>query len=59
PVFRPANMTAFASLGSKEEEQPYSAREYGRHDLGEVSRPETLAEPQEIVDTARPARAGR
>jgi murein L,D-transpeptidase YafK len=50
PVFRPANVTAFASLGSKEEEQPYSAKEFGRHHLGEVSRPETLAAaPEEIV----------
>ena len=57
PVFRGQNVTAFASLGAKEEELPYSAKEYGRHDLGEVSRPESLAaEPREIVEAARPKR---
>ena len=50
PVFRPQNATAFASLGTKEEELPYSAKEFGRHHLGEVSRPETLAAaPEEIA----------
>ncbi|GJD79340.1 L,D-transpeptidase family protein [Methylobacterium gregans] len=50
PVFRAQNVTAFASLGSKEEELPYSAKEFGRHHLGEVSRPETLAAgPEEIA----------
>ena len=50
PVFRSQNVTAFASLGTKEEELPYSAKDYGRHNLGEVSRPETLAAgPEEIA----------
>ncbi len=50
PVFRPQNVTAFASLAAKEEELPYSAKDFGRHSLGEVSRPETLAAgPEEIV----------
>ena len=60
PVFRSANMTAFASLGTKEEELPYSAREYGRRDLGEVSRPETLsAEPREVAVPSGDLRARR
>ncbi|AWN36267.1 L,D-transpeptidase family protein [Methylobacterium radiodurans] len=50
PVFRPQNVTAFASLGTKEEELPYNAKEFGRHHLGEVSRPETLAAaPEEVA----------
>ncbi|MBE7200922.1 MAG: hypothetical protein INR70_24390, partial [Parafilimonas terrae] len=49
PVFRPQNATAFASLGGTETVLPYDAKEYGRHNLGDVSRPETLAAgPQEI-----------
>lgn len=50
PVFRPpANTSAFASLGGTETVLPYDAKEYGRHNLGDVSRPETLAAgPQEI-----------
>ena len=49
PVFRPQNATAFASLGGTETELPYSAKDFGRHNLGDVSRPETLAAgPQEI-----------
>jgi murein L,D-transpeptidase YafK len=49
-VFRPpANTSAFASLGGTETVLPYDAKEYGRHNLGDVSRPETLAAgPQEI-----------
>ncbi len=43
-VFRPQNNpTAFASLGGTETVLPYDAKEYGRHNLGDVSRPETLA----------------
>ena len=50
PVFRPpANTSAFASLGGTETVLPYDAKEYIRHNLGDVSRPETLAAgPQEI-----------
>ncbi|GJE10215.1 MULTISPECIES: L,D-transpeptidase family protein [Methylobacterium] len=49
PVFRPQNPGAFASLGGTETVLPYDAKEYGRHNLGDVSRPETLAAgPQEI-----------
>ncbi|MEH3061345.1 MAG: murein L,D-transpeptidase [Methylobacterium radiotolerans] len=49
PVFRPQNASAFASLGGTETVLPYDAKEYGRHNLGDVSRPETLAAgPQEI-----------
>ena len=50
PVFRPpANTSAFASLGGTETVLPYDAKEYSRHNLGDVSRPETLAAgPQEI-----------
>ncbi len=49
-VFRPQNNpTAFASLGGTETVLPYDAKEYGRHNLGDVSRPETLASaPEEI-----------
>jgi murein L,D-transpeptidase YafK len=49
PVFRPQNPSAFASLGGTETVLAYDAKEYGRHNLGDVSRPETLAAgPQEI-----------
>jgi murein L,D-transpeptidase YafK len=49
PVFRPQNASAFASLGGTETVLPYDAKEYSRHNLGDVSRPETLAAgPQEI-----------
>ncbi|QEE39290.1 MULTISPECIES: murein L,D-transpeptidase family protein [unclassified Methylobacterium] len=50
PVFRPQNnSSAFASLGGTETVLPYDAKEFGRHNLGDVSRPETLAAgPQEI-----------
>lgn len=59
PVFRPQNVTAFASLGAKEEEMPYSAKEFGRHNLGEVSRPETLAgAPEEIAIEPKAGPAG-
>ncbi len=54
PVFRPQNNpTAFASLGGTEQVLPYDAKEYGRHTLGEVSRPESLAAaPEEVeIDT--------
>ncbi|GJD37047.1 L,D-transpeptidase family protein [Methylobacterium aerolatum] len=53
-VFRPQNNpSAFASLGGTETVLPYDAKEYGRHNLGDVSRPETLAAaPEEIeIDT--------
>ncbi|MCJ2136147.1 murein L,D-transpeptidase [Methylobacterium sp. J-026] len=71
PVFRPpANTSAFASLGGTETVLPYDAKEYGRHNLGDVSRPETLAAgPQEIefepkgqptlVAAAEPAKAAK
>ena len=57
PVFRPQNPSAFASLGGTETVLPYDVKEYGRHNLGDVSRPETLAAgPQEIeVGTKGPA----
>jgi murein L,D-transpeptidase YafK len=42
PVFRQSSATAFASLGSSEA-LPYDPKEFSRHHLGEVSRPETLA----------------
>lgn len=59
PVFRAQNVTAFASLGSKEEELPYSAKEFGRHHLGEVSRPETLAAgPEEVAVEPKAAPTG-
>lgn len=49
PVFRPQNTTAFASLGGTETVLPYDAKEFGRHNLGDVSRPEALAAgPEEI-----------
>ncbi|AIQ90019.1 MULTISPECIES: murein L,D-transpeptidase family protein [Methylobacterium] len=54
PVFRPQNTSAFASLGGTETVLPYDAKEYGRHNLGDVSRPETLAAgPQEIEVTPK------
>ncbi|KAA0125093.1 hypothetical protein CIW48_05030 [Methylobacterium sp. P1-11] len=54
PVFRPQNASAFASLGGTETVLPYDAKEYGRHNLGDVSRPETLAAgPQEIEVTPK------
>ncbi|WP_457106434.1 L,D-transpeptidase family protein [Methylobacterium sp. P5_C11] len=73
PVFRPQNASAFASLGGTETVVPYDAKEYGRHNLGDVSRPETLAAgPQEIevgpksqavmmagAEPAAPARAAK
>ena len=50
PVFRPqAPQTTFASLTEfdkekdKDKELAYTAKEYGRYHLGEVSRPESLA----------------
>ncbi|NEU13195.1 murein L,D-transpeptidase [Methylobacterium sp. BTF04] len=47
PVFRPqppSNATAFASLVKSDEvEQPYDPKEYARHHLGDVSRPESIA----------------
>ncbi|GJE36985.1 L,D-transpeptidase family protein [Methylobacterium persicinum] len=55
PVFRPQNNpTAFASLGGTETVLPYDAKEYGRHNLGDVSRPETLAfAPEEVEIDAK------
>ncbi|MCJ2024243.1 murein L,D-transpeptidase family protein [Methylobacterium sp. J-067] len=50
-VFRPQdNPTTFASLGGTETVLPYDAKEYSRHNLGEVSRPETLAAGPEEVE---------
>lgn len=49
PVFRPqpAPTTTFASLTDsdkeKDKELAYTAKDYGRHHLGEISRPESLA----------------
>ena len=57
PVFRPQppqNATAFASLGTPEPEQPYAPKDYARHNLGDVSRPESLAAgPNEIEVDAK------
>ena len=50
PVFRPQNPAAFASLGGTETVLPYDAKEFGRHNLGDVSRPETLAAGPEEVE---------
>ena len=51
PVFRPQNdPTVFASLGGTETVLPYDAKEYSRHNLGEVSRPESLAAGPEEVE---------
>ncbi|CAO4177843.1 L,D-TPase catalytic domain-containing protein [Methylorubrum populi] len=47
PVFRPQQpqSVTFASLteSDKDKELAYTAKEYGRHNLGEISRPESLA----------------
>ncbi|MFD0936225.1 L,D-transpeptidase family protein, partial [Methylobacterium trifolii] len=54
PVFRSQKPTAFASLGSSAQELPYDETVFGRHHLGDVSRPETLAAgPQEIEVDAK------
>ncbi|SFL52801.1 L,D-transpeptidase family protein [Methylorubrum salsuginis] len=60
PVFRPqpAPTTTFASLTDSEKEKDkelaYTAKDYGRHHLGEVSRPESLAlGPSEIEIDAK------
>ncbi|GJE76634.1 L,D-transpeptidase family protein [Methylorubrum suomiense] len=60
PVFRPqpAPTTTFASLTEsdkdKDKELAYTAKDYGRHHLGEISRPESLAlGPQEIEIDAK------
>ncbi|MCJ2015013.1 murein L,D-transpeptidase family protein [Methylobacterium sp. J-076] len=55
PVFRPQNdPTTFASLGGTETVLPYDAKEFGRHNLGDVSRPETLAfAPEEVEIDAK------
>ncbi|MFY9291518.1 MAG: murein L,D-transpeptidase family protein [Methylorubrum rhodinum] len=62
PVFRPqpAPTTTFASLidsdkeKEKEKELAYTAKDYGRHHLGEISRPESLAlGPREIEVDAK------
>ncbi|MDN3593196.1 L,D-transpeptidase family protein [Methylobacterium adhaesivum] len=57
PVFRsqpPSTATAFANLIPKDEpEQPYDPKEYARHHLGEVSRPETVAAAREIEVDAK------
>ncbi|GBU18007.1 MULTISPECIES: murein L,D-transpeptidase family protein [Methylobacterium] len=60
PVFRgpPASASAFASLGTPAEEPAYSQKDYARHALGDVSRPESLAAgPREfeIDGKGRPA----
>ncbi|MBB3901861.1 L,D-transpeptidase family protein [Methylobacterium brachythecii] len=56
-VFRPqAPQSSFAALteSDKEKELSYSAKEYSRHNLGDVSRPESLAAgPQEIEIDAK------
>ncbi|WP_336487317.1 murein L,D-transpeptidase family protein [Methylobacterium nigriterrae] len=54
PVFRQQPTNAFASLGSSNEaELAYAPKDYARHNLGEVSRPDSLAAgPQEFeIDT--------
>ena len=57
PVFRggvPAPVSSFASLGAQEPELPYTAKDYARHNLGEVSRPDSLAAgPQEFEIDAK------
>ncbi|MEA1833969.1 murein L,D-transpeptidase family protein [Methylobacterium durans] len=57
PVFRqqPQQASAFASLGSGADEGvAYAPKDYARHNLGEVSRPETLAAgPREIEVDAK------
>ncbi len=58
PVFRPQPpKPAFAALTAdkeKDKEFAYTADEYGRHSLGDVSRPETLAAvPQEFEIDAK------
>ena len=54
PVFRAEQSTAFANLSGTETELPYSAKDYGRHNLGDVSRPESLAAgPREIEVDAK------
>ncbi|WP_422395351.1 L,D-transpeptidase family protein [Methylobacterium bullatum] len=54
PVFRPqapASTLAFANLTKKDEpEAPYDPKEYARHHLGEVSRPESLAAGEREVE---------
>ena len=53
-VFRAEQTTAFANLSGTETELPYSAKDYGRHNLGDVSRPESLAAgPREIEIDAK------
>ena len=49
-MFRPQNNpTTFASLGGTETTLPYDGKEFGRHNLGDVSRPESLAAlPEEV-----------
>ncbi|GLS51100.1 hypothetical protein GCM10007885_39540 [Methylobacterium gnaphalii] len=72
PVFRqqlPQSSFAALTESDKDKELAYSAKDYARHNLGEVSRPESLAAgPQEIeidakgrpilVATASPAAPG-
>ncbi|MDR7040250.1 murein L,D-transpeptidase YafK [Methylobacterium sp. BE186] len=56
PVFRQQPQpNAFASLtNASEEGLPYASKDYARHNLGEVSRPETLAAgPREIEVDAK------
>ncbi|WP_375462562.1 L,D-transpeptidase family protein [uncultured Methylobacterium sp.] len=55
PVFQAQQTsTAFASLSGTETELPYAAKEYGRHHLGDVSRPESLAAgPREVEVDAK------
>ncbi|MCJ2130154.1 murein L,D-transpeptidase family protein [Methylobacterium sp. E-045] len=54
PVFRPqapASTMAFANLTKNDEpEAPYDPKEYARHHLGEVSRPESLAAGEREVE---------
>ncbi|GJE56113.1 L,D-transpeptidase family protein [Methylobacterium thuringiense] len=57
PVFRqPPQQSGFAALteAEKEKELAYSPKDYARHNLGDVSRPESLASgPQEIEVDAK------
>ncbi|MDO9426451.1 MAG: L,D-transpeptidase family protein [Methylobacterium sp.] len=57
PVFRPqapSSTLAFANLVKSEEpEQPYDPKDYARHHLGEVSRPETIAAAREVEVDAK------
>ncbi|KAB1072803.1 L,D-transpeptidase family protein [Methylobacterium planeticum] len=55
PVFRGQTTGAIASLGSQsEQELAYAPKDYARHNLGDVSRPESLAAgPREVEVDAK------